>query len=63
MVKTFKWASGDVGVEMDWERPTVILEIIPLLFPFKVDQFKSDIKIRNNQGRKNTAKGYSMYIQ
>jgi len=48
---------------MDWERPTVILKIIPLLFPFKVDQFKSDIKIRNNQGRKNTAKGYSIYIQ
>ena len=52
-----------MGVEMDWERPTVILKIKPRLFPFKVDQFKSDIKIRNNQGKKNTAKGYSIYIQ
>lgn len=47
----------------DWERPTVIPKITPLLFPFKVDQFKSDIKIRNNQVKKNTAKGYSIYIQ
>lgn len=48
---------------VDWERPTVILKITHLLFPFKVDQFKSDIKIRNNQVKKNTAKGYSIYIQ
>lgn len=48
---------------MDRERPTVILKIKPLLFLFKVDQFKSDIKIRNNQGNKNTAKGYPIYIE
>lgn len=52
-----------MGSGVNWERPTVILKITPLLFPFKVYQFKSDIKIRNNQVKKNTAKGYSIYIQ
>lgn len=46
-----------------WERPFVILKITPPFFPFKVDQFKRDIKIKNNQVKKNTAKGYSIYIQ
>ena len=63
MVKILEWVSGDVGVGVDWERPTVTLKITPLLIPFEVDQFKSDIKIRNNQVKKNTAKGYSIYIQ
>lgn len=52
------------GWEMlDYTRPTVLLKNAPTLFPFKVDQFKSDIQIRNNQVKKNTAKGYSIYIQ
>lgn len=63
MVKILR-VSGDMGVWVDWERLTVILKITHLLFPFKVDQFKSDIKIRKkNQVKKNTAKGYSIYIQ
>lgn len=61
MVKIFEWVTWVRGV--NWERPTVVLKITPLLFPFKVYQFKSDIKIRNNQVKKNTAKGYSIYIQ
>lgn len=67
VVKILEWVSGHVGVwgggGWYWDRPTVILKITPRLFPFKVDQFKSDIKIRNNQVKKNTAKGYSIYIQ
>lgn len=52
------------GQGVDWERPNCnFLKIIHLLSPFKVDQFKSDIKIRNNQVKKNTAKCYSIYIQ
>lgn len=34
----------------------MILKIIPLLFPFKVDPFKSNIKIRNNQVKKTLQK-------
>lgn len=65
VVKIFEWVSGHVWESggVIWERPTAILKITPRLFPFKVDQFKSDIKIRNNQVKKNTAKGYSIYIQ
>lgn len=51
------------GVGVDWERPTVDIKDSTQIFPFKVDQFKSNIKIRNNQVKKNTAKGYSIYIQ
>lgn len=45
-----------MGSGVNWERPTVILKITPLLFPFKVYQFKSDIKIRNNQVKKTLQK-------
>lgn len=48
--------SGDTGLE-------VAREFTYLLFPFKVDQFKSKIKMRNYQVKKNTAKGYSIYKQ
>lgn len=68
MVKVFVCVcAGWQGLEgwemLDYTRPTVLLKNAPTLFPFKVDQFKSDIKIRNNQVKKNTAKGYSIYIQ
>lgn len=45
------------------DRTTVVLRMTSLLFPFKVDRFKRDFKIRKNQVKKNTAKGYSIYIQ
>lgn len=48
--------SGDTGLE-------VAKEFTYLLFPFKVDHFKSKIKMRNYQVKKNTAKGYSIYKQ
>lgn len=41
--------SGDMGLEVEKEFPY-------LFFPFKVDQFKSKIKMRNYQVKKNTAK-------
>lgn len=55
--------SEDAGLGMDWQRPTLILNILKKPTLPKVDQFKSNIKIRNNQVKKNTAKGYSIYIQ
>lgn len=47
---------GDIGGGLGSGRATVLLRITPHLFPVKVDQFKSDVKIRNNQVKKNTAK-------
>lgn len=48
------------GVESG--RTSALLKITPHLFPIKVDQVKSDVKIRNKL-RKTLQKGYSMYIQ
>lgn len=65
VVKILEWVSGHVGVGVGGglgETNCDTKDYTPLLFPFKVDQFKSDIKIRNNQVKKNTAKGYSIYI-
>lgn len=62
MVKILEWVSGHVGGAGQGETNCDTKDYTPT-FPFKVDQFKSDIKIRNNQVKKNTAKGYSIYIQ
>lgn len=70
-VLQIKATNDRVGVRkhMGWSgrdhhnRTTVLLGMTSLLFPFKVDQFKRDFKIRKNQVKKNTAKGYSIYIQ
>lgn len=55
MVKILEWLSG-CGVGVDWERPTLILKFTPSFFPIKVDQFKSNIKIRNLQVKKTLQK-------
>lgn len=47
--KTVFSLSGEMGLEVEKEFPY-------LFFPFKVDQFKSKIKMRNYQVKKNTAK-------
>lgn len=48
MIKSDAQMLGDMGLEVE--------EFPYLFFPFKVDQFKSKIKMRNYQVKKNTAK-------
>lgn len=51
IIKIDAQMSGDMGSEVEVEK-----EFPYLFFPFKVDQFKSKIKTRNYQVKKNTAK-------